>query len=576
MVRSKYQTYQILCPECGFGPFTRNHYFTGKLLVERDFTDEQRYFMGKLRHHHQRLHGWGVVCGLKVKQHENPACRDRYVCIEPGTAIDCCGHEILMWEEECIDITKLDAIKALKEAEDTDPHTLQICIRYLECPTEEIPVLYDECGCDDTQCAPNRILESYAIDVIVDPQQPSDYFYTPRLQREHTVAVAHASRVALEACCNIFDRHLEGCPACDEANCVVLATIENYHLDDRLEDQTDPPADPVEDDANKIARIDNHKGRRLLPSTQTLAEILECICESGFDGQGVPGPQGPPGPPGPLGPPGHPGKDGQDGSDGQDGKDGEGLEKGLTRIAALSWSHAKSDNILIPIKKGQEIIGAGIVIGFTDEVFVSGGRSPIDADHVFQVLVEPDPALNQRRGVRCRCPILGRVVPVHVRIDEVSGRIVEAELVDGPVAKGAAFQIRPDTEIGKLILRSESVELWVRLRGEFVLDKSGERAIDAEFVRTDLPTGDRPKGSEFGVQGGLFESWFTISKKKVAINSASAREIADILPRIGDTLAKRIVTMRERDPFKKIDDLLKVRGITESILADIRDLIIFD
>ena len=25
------------CPECEIGPFTRNHYFTGKLLVERDF-----------------------------------------------------------------------------------------------------------------------------------------------------------------------------------------------------------------------------------------------------------------------------------------------------------------------------------------------------------------------------------------------------------------------------------------------------------------------------------------------------------------------------------------------------------
>ena len=101
------------CPECDYGPFTRNHYFTGKLLVERDFRDEQRYYTDKMLHHHQRLHGWGVVCGLKVKQHENPACRDRFICVEPGTAIDCCGHEIFVREEECIDITQLEAIKAL-------------------------------------------------------------------------------------------------------------------------------------------------------------------------------------------------------------------------------------------------------------------------------------------------------------------------------------------------------------------------------------------------------------------------------------------------------------------------------
>ena len=73
---------QASCPECEIGPFTRNHYFTGKLLVRRDFRQEQAYYVDKLRLHAQRLHGWGVVCGLKVKQHETPACRNRYVCIE--------------------------------------------------------------------------------------------------------------------------------------------------------------------------------------------------------------------------------------------------------------------------------------------------------------------------------------------------------------------------------------------------------------------------------------------------------------------------------------------------------------
>ena len=78
------------CPECEFTSFTRNHYFTGKLLVERDFREEQRYYMDKLRLHQHRLHGSGVVCGLLVKQ-ASPGCRDRFVCIEPGLAIDCCS-----------------------------------------------------------------------------------------------------------------------------------------------------------------------------------------------------------------------------------------------------------------------------------------------------------------------------------------------------------------------------------------------------------------------------------------------------------------------------------------------------
>jgi hypothetical protein len=49
----------------------------------------------------------------------------------------------------------------------------------------------------------------------------------------------------------------------------------------------------------------------------------------------------------------------------------------------------------------------------------------------------------------------------------------------------------------------------IRLRGDFVLDTNDPpRAIDAEYVRAELPTGDRPSGSDVGIQGGLFESWF--------------------------------------------------------------------
>ncbi len=39
-------------------------------MLARDFVDEQRYVIEKLRHHNQKLHGAGVVCGLKVVQHE--------------------------------------------------------------------------------------------------------------------------------------------------------------------------------------------------------------------------------------------------------------------------------------------------------------------------------------------------------------------------------------------------------------------------------------------------------------------------------------------------------------------------
>src|SRR3954469_17891714 len=92
----------IACPVCEFEPFIRNNYFTGKMMGAAEFLAETQYHAEKLRHHHVRLHGWGVVCGLKVTQHPSPECRSRYVLVEPGSAIDCCGHEILVPDLEYV------------------------------------------------------------------------------------------------------------------------------------------------------------------------------------------------------------------------------------------------------------------------------------------------------------------------------------------------------------------------------------------------------------------------------------------------------------------------------------------
>lgn len=92
------------CLPCDLPPFCRNHYYTGKLLTERDLHDEQRYHRDKLRLHHLALHGSGVVCGLKVKPH--PYCPDRRLIVEPGLAIDGCGREIRVLEEVELELPK--------------------------------------------------------------------------------------------------------------------------------------------------------------------------------------------------------------------------------------------------------------------------------------------------------------------------------------------------------------------------------------------------------------------------------------------------------------------------------------
>jgi len=186
--------------ECDIPQLARNNYFTGKLLVERDFTDEQRYLLGKLRRHNQRLHGWGAVCGLKVKPH--PTCPDRYVIIEPGTAIDCCGREILVGSEEYFGFEAKFLENWQKQngpnaqPDNSTPHKIQICVSYKECGTEDIPALFDDCNCDATSCQPNRILESYCFDVLIDPKSVGTDVTSFQLDWSNTLHFANAVRVA--------------------------------------------------------------------------------------------------------------------------------------------------------------------------------------------------------------------------------------------------------------------------------------------------------------------------------------------------------------------------------------------
>src|SRR5690349_21707358 len=155
---------ETTCVSCDFEPFLRNNYFTGKMMSAAEFTAETHYHQEKMRLHQARLHGWGVVCGLDVLQHPNVDCRTRYVRIEPGSAVDCCGRDILVPEEEMLDLLCYEAVASLSRENPARVHALGICVRFVECATETVPVLYDDCGCDDQGCAPNRILESFAFD----------------------------------------------------------------------------------------------------------------------------------------------------------------------------------------------------------------------------------------------------------------------------------------------------------------------------------------------------------------------------------------------------------------------------
>ncbi len=62
-------------------------------------------------------------------------------------------------------------------------------------------------------------------------------------------------------------------------------------------------------------------------------------------------------------------------------------------------------------------------------------------------------------------------------------------------------------------------------------------------------------------------------KAKININTATASELEG-LPRIGPKVAERIVEFRAQNgSFKRIEDIMKVRGIGEKIFEEIKALI---
>jgi competence protein ComEA len=62
-------------------------------------------------------------------------------------------------------------------------------------------------------------------------------------------------------------------------------------------------------------------------------------------------------------------------------------------------------------------------------------------------------------------------------------------------------------------------------------------------------------------------------KAKVNINSAGLNELQS-LPRVGPKLAQRILDFRkENGPFKRPEDLLKVKGIGEKMFRSFKDLV---
>jgi len=161
---------------CDLICFERPNYFCGHLLTDADLSTEQRYAIEKRKLHNRTLHGWGVVCGLRM------TCDDECggVMIDEGYALDDCGNDLVVCQPLRFDVIgKLRekgylvgdaAYDPCKPKDEQDDCKIRQCFYVTICYDEELREFTTPfvAGCRPslTECEPTRIREGVWFDVL--------------------------------------------------------------------------------------------------------------------------------------------------------------------------------------------------------------------------------------------------------------------------------------------------------------------------------------------------------------------------------------------------------------------------
>ena len=227
-------------------PFERNNYYYGKLMTQREYFAEQSYFNKKRWVINKMVNGWGVVCGLEVKpiliDSDNPikGYDTNRVKVTPGMAVDCCGREIIVYEEQVVEL-------------DPDINPSIICLEHFECKTEPVHIPFIECEQKD-KFEFNRIRDSYQI-VIKDPGEVD----IERPSGENCPLLEDKLKPLDGYVC---EKLMAGCSECPEQPCLVLAEI---------------TIDSTRENNSREIIIDECSKRRLVYNNPLLYDLIHCF-----------------------------------------------------------------------------------------------------------------------------------------------------------------------------------------------------------------------------------------------------------------------------------------------------------
>lgn len=234
----------------------RVRYFSRQLITADDLTQDQMYHRAKRRLHNRLLHGWGIVCGLEVKNNPLPGV-PLNVVICPGYALSPQGDEILVSMEVQFDVGRcIEGQGAPCHSPchpvvlgAVDPSTpFYIGLRYIECQSRPVRVPPLGCGCDETACEYSRIRDSFEVSCLkalpASPKPTDESLDLCKALKQDEVLMA--------------DKVIP-CPPCQDDPWVIIAKLE------------------LAPDRNSIVSLDG-TGRRLVLSAAQVQRWIHAKC----------------------------------------------------------------------------------------------------------------------------------------------------------------------------------------------------------------------------------------------------------------------------------------------------------
>ncbi|MFN0147235.1 MAG: hypothetical protein ACKVT1_12055, partial [Dehalococcoidia bacterium] len=211
------------CPPGESSGMERTRFFPRQLVTPDDLTQDQLYFRDKDLRHNRMLHGWGVVCGIRVMKHPTEKCK---VVVESGYVLGPYGHEIVVDRYLEVDLCHEGPDGNAVGSCGGDPwcsdvrvsrpggRPLYIAIRYEQCETRPVRAQGHGCGCGENECEYSRIRDSFVIKVLTDlPSTYSDPMPQPSILSAFRCEIENGKPKA------------RACPPCPPEPWVILADV---------------------------------------------------------------------------------------------------------------------------------------------------------------------------------------------------------------------------------------------------------------------------------------------------------------------------------------------------------------